>query len=127
MQTELTQRNIAEVGEEISHELGAEMIKNYQTANPLDVKNYTIGRSILDQILCQPGCVGLRFYNAYNESGEKTLVYTGVDEFGVSIVEYTEVNNEGDLFSQKAIVADRIRTEPGVGDSIFADLWEFFF
>jgi len=130
MNTELTQRNLTQVGEEISHELGAEMIKNYQAANPLDVKNYTVGRNILDEILAQPGCVGLRFYNAYNEIGEKTLVYTGVDEFGKSIVKYSVVNSEGSLDSKTAIVADRIRTE-GAGipadDSIFADIWEFFF
>ena len=64
--------------------------------------------NIIDQILAQPGCAGMRFYNAYNEIGEKTLVYTGVDEFGKAIVEYTIVTNEGDFDTQKAIVADRI-------------------
>lgn len=129
MNTELTQRSLAQIGEEISHELGAEMIKNYQSANPTDVKNYTIGSNILNQILAQPGCVGVRFYNAYNEIGEKTLVYTGVDEFGKSIVKYTIVNKEGNFDSKNAIVADRIKTEPGLPgtDSISADMWEFFF
>jgi hypothetical protein len=107
MQTELTKRPIAQVGEAITHELGVQMITDYQAANPTDVKSYHIGRNIIDQILSQPGCVGMRFYNAYNEVGEKTLVYVGVNESGNSIVEYTVVNNNGSLGAQKAIVADR--------------------
>ncbi|MEP7278025.1 MAG: hypothetical protein ABI813_05235, partial [Bacteroidota bacterium] len=82
MQAELTKRPLTQVGEEISHELGAQMIKDYQSANPADVKAYHIGRNIIEQILAQPGCAGMRFYNAYNEIGEKTLVYVGVDESG---------------------------------------------
>lgn len=107
MQTELTQRTIAQVGEEITHELGAQMITDYQSANPTDVKSYHIGRNIIDQILAQPGCVGMRFYNAYNEIGQKTLVYVGVDESGKSLIKYTVVNNDGNLVTQKATVADR--------------------
>ncbi len=110
-QTELTKRAVAQVGEAIPHELGAQMIRDYQAANPTDVKSYQMGRNIIDQILAQPGCAGMRFYNAYNEIGEKTLVYTGVDEFGKAIVEYTIVTNEGDFDTKKAIVADRINND----------------
>ncbi len=39
MQTELlTKRNIATIGEEITHELGAELVNNYRKAHPNDVK-----------------------------------------------------------------------------------------
>jgi hypothetical protein len=107
-QTELTKRPLTQVGEAIPHELGAQMIKNYQAANPTDVKNYYIGRNIIDQILAQPSCVGISFHNAYNEKGEKTLVYTGVDECGKSIIEYTIVTAQGGFDTQKAIVADRV-------------------
>jgi hypothetical protein len=108
MQTELLQKDLTRVGEEISHELGAQMVKDYQVANPTDVKAYFIGRNIVDQLLAQPGCVGIRFYNAYNEVGAKTLVYVGVDEFGKTIAEHTVVNNDGSLGTKKAIVADRV-------------------
>lgn len=107
MQTELLQKDLKTVGEEISHELGAQMVKDYQVANPADVKAYYIGRDIIDQVLAQPGCVGIKFYNAYNEEGKKTLVYVGVDEFGKNIVEYKMVAGDGSLESKKAIVADR--------------------
>ena len=107
MQTELTKRPLTQVGESIPHELGAQMIKDYQMANPASVKAHYIGRNIIEEILAQPGCVGILFNNAYNEIGEKTLVYTGVDEFGKSIIDYTIVTVEGAFESKQAIVADR--------------------
>ena len=89
------------------------MVKDYQTANPNDVHFYEIGRNIIDQILAQPGCAGMRFYNAYNEMGEKTLVYVGLNKRRKSIVEFTCINNEGALETNKGIVADRIKTGSG--------------
>jgi len=112
-QTKLSS-NIASIGEEIGVELGTQMVKGYRQANPSDVRSYLIGRDIIDQILAQPGCVGIKFYNAYNEIGEKTLVYVGVDLNGKAIIEFKVVNSEGQLDSAKGIVADRIRV-PGSG------------
>ena len=121
MQTELAKKTIAQVGEAITHELGAQMITDFQVANPTDVKSYHIGRNIINQILAQPGCAGMRFYNAYNEIGEKTLVYTGVDEFGKSLVSYTLVNDNGSFDTKKAIVADRL---PRPNDNNDTEWWE---
>lgn len=109
MQNQLTTKKaIQAIGEEIGYELGTQMVNDYQVANPSDVHSYVIGRNIIDQILAQPGCVGLRFYNAYNEKGEKTLVYVGLDSKGKSILELTSVNADGKLYIEKGIVADRI-------------------
>ena len=107
LKTELLQKDLNTVGEEISHELGTQMVKDYQVANPTDTKAYFIGRNIITEILAQPGCVGVKFYNAYNEEGKKTLVYMGVDEFGKNLVEYKIVNSDGSFDTKKAIVADR--------------------
>src|SRR5215213_1349656 len=101
--------NLAQVGEEVGLELGTQMIKSYRQANPTDVQWYMVGREIIEQILAQPGCVGLKFYNAYNEAGEKTLVYVGIDQNGKGILEYTVVNTQGELGKEKGIVADRIK------------------
>jgi hypothetical protein len=101
--------NLAQVGEEVGLALGTEMVKNYREANPADVQWYMIGREIIEKILSQPGCVGLKFYNAYNEAGEKTLVYVGIDQNGKGILEYSVVNTQGELAKEKGIVADRIR------------------
>jgi hypothetical protein len=113
MQNELiTKRDIQAIGEEIGFELGAQMVKDYQTANPQDTHCYVIGRNIIDTILAQPGCVGIQFSNAYNEMGEKTLVYVGLDADGKTILEYSTVNNIGELAFEKGIVADRLERRP---------------
>lgn len=108
MQKELiTKRPVAAIGEEVGYELGAQLVKNYQEANPNDTQFYTIGKNIIEQILAQPGVEGIRFYNAINEEGEKTLVYLGVDSNGKPIKEYSLVDNEGNIAARPAIVADR--------------------
>ncbi|NML22670.1 hypothetical protein HHL16_17435 [Pseudoflavitalea sp. G-6-1-2] len=113
MQNELiTKRTIEAIGEEIGYELGAQMVKDYQVANPQDSYCYVIGRNIIETILAQPGCVGIQFYNAYNEMGEKTLVYVGLDADGKTIIEYSTVTKEGQLSFEKGIVADRIERRP---------------
>lgn len=123
-QTKLSTKPVAQIGEEIGLELGTQMVKSYQDANPTDVSSYLIGREIIDQILAQPGCAGIKFFNAINEMGEKTLVYVGVDAKGKSILEVTVVSEEGRLASEKGIVADRVR--PGNSPSrIDADDWGF--
>jgi hypothetical protein len=103
----------ANVGEEIGLELGAQFISAYRKANPSDVTSYYVGRNILEQVMAQPGCVGIRFYNAYNEAGEKTLVYVGVTAEGTDMLNVTAVNANGQLDVQKGIVADRIRIGGG--------------
>lgn len=113
---------IASIGEEIGFELGSKLTKKYQSAHPQDVHSYIIGRNIIDQILDQPGCVGIQFYNAYNETGEKTLVYVGLDENGKSLLQYTSINNEGMLTFEKGIVADR--TDRG-GGGFDSDDWNW--
>ncbi len=125
-QTKLSSK-VASIGEEIGLELGTQMVKGYRQANPSDVHSYLIGRNIIDQVLAQPGCVGIKFYNAYNEFGEKTLVYVGVDQNGKAIVEFKVVNSEGQLDSAKGIVADRIRTRSFPSPSIADDeeYWAF--
>jgi hypothetical protein len=40
------------------------------------------GRAVLDEILAQPGCTGLRVYLGRNKQGETTLLAIGVDADG---------------------------------------------
>jgi hypothetical protein len=103
-------KSVAQIGEEIGLELGNNFVKAYQVANPTDVHYYVVGRSILDQILAQPGCAGIKFLNAYNEMGEKTLVYVGVDANGQVQLDFSVVTAGGELSAERAIVADRVRT-----------------
>ena len=119
----LALKKVASIGEEIGLELGTQFVKDYQIANPSDVRYYVIGRDIIDEILAQPGCVGIRFYNAYNEIGEKTLVYVGLDEKANVISEYSCINNEGMLENTKGIVADRAGTRGGRDSSLEEESW----
>jgi hypothetical protein len=108
MQKELlAKKDYASVGEEISHELAADFVKAYEQANPAAVRGYNIGRNIIDAILAQPGCVGLRFYNAINEANQPTLVYVGIDVEGKDLVKRIVITNSGDLAAADGILADR--------------------
>ena len=105
MQTELlTKRNIATIGEEITQDLGIQMVKDYGKAHPNDVRSYMIGKEILNQILAQPGCAGIQFYNAINELGQKTLVYVGLDQNGKQMVNYSVVTTDAKIQQEKGIV-----------------------
>jgi len=110
MQKELTtKKDYAAIGEEISHETGAEFIKAYEEAYPGENRGYyQIGRNIIDKILAQPGCVGMRFYYGLNEAGQKTLVYVGLDAEGKEILKRAVITSNGDLAVADGIMADRI-------------------
>lgn len=127
----ITKRDILSIGEEIGYELGAQMVKDYQMANPHDDQAYIIGRNIIDQILAQPGCVGIQFFYGYNEIGEKALVYIGLDQDGKAILQYSSVNSVGVMVTEKGIVADKgVRrpsstTPPPQGIDEDTSWWDF--
>jgi hypothetical protein len=99
------------IGAEISHELAAKMVKDHHDKFTLqNSHSYCIGANVINQILSQPGCVGLRFFDALNENGEKTLVYVGVDSKGKSIIEITTINEGGELAVIKASLGDQLFT-----------------
>ncbi|MDQ2721118.1 MAG: hypothetical protein M3Z26_15330 [Bacteroidota bacterium] len=100
-------KNLSEVGENIGLAEGIQLVNAFKEANPDATPGYYIGRNILDQILNQPGCVGINFKKCLSE-GEEHLVYTGVDEDGKDILQYSVVTITGDIVNQDAIVADKI-------------------
>ncbi|HEY8387021.1 MAG TPA: hypothetical protein VIK74_00375 [Parasegetibacter sp.] len=102
-----TQMN-ATVGEDIGFELGAKMVKDFQDQYPTENIGIQVGRNIIESILAQPGCVGMKIYNAIDENGNKTMVFVGLDEQGKHILEYNTVNQRGMLEKKDGIVADRV-------------------
>jgi hypothetical protein len=103
-----SQVDFQSVGEQISHELAAKMVKNHHDMHSIDESNsYYIGKNIIEQMLAQPGCVGIRFFDAINESGNKTLVYVGIDAKGKSILEYSTVDDHGRLAVVEGMAADK--------------------
>ncbi len=104
----LETKTLAEVGEDIGLAEGIKLVNAFTNANPDATKGYYIGRNVIDQILSQPGCVGINFRKCLTEMNEEHLVYTGVDADGKDILEYSVVTNTGDVVKQNAIVADRV-------------------
>ena len=100
-------KNLAQVGEEIGLAEGIQLVNDFREANPDATPGYYIGRNILDQILSQPGCVGIRFRKCLSNN-EEHLVYTGVDAEGKDILSFSLVTNTGDIEKYDGIVADRI-------------------
>ena len=100
-------RSLAEVGENIGLTEGVKLVNAFKAANPTATQGYYIGRNILEQILSQPGCVGINFRKCLTNMNEEHLVYTGVDADGKDILQFTVVTNSGDVVKQDAIVADK--------------------
>src|SRR5665647_3442980 len=104
----LETKTLAEVGEDIGLTEGIKLVNAFAAANPDATKGYYIGRNVIDQILSQPGCVGINFRKCLTEMNEEHLVYTGVDADGKDIIEYSVVTITGDIVKQDGIVADRL-------------------
>lgn len=66
-------------GGAISLELGATMTESYRNANPDELKGHFFGKEILQQILEQDGCMGIRMYYGIDSDGEKALIIVGAD------------------------------------------------
>lgn len=99
-----------DVGEHIGYELGAKMVKDYYDTYQ-EFGSQFIGKNIIEKILSQPGCIGIKLFNALNENNQKTFVITGVDTNGNPILEYAIVNPLGEIRTSEGIVADRIERD----------------
>jgi hypothetical protein len=100
--------NYQAAGELISLDLAGKLIKNHHDQYGFENSHsYNIGKDILVKILSQPHCVGISFRDAVNESGQKTLVYVGLDAKGKAILEITVVNEEGKIAVIEGLVGDR--------------------
>jgi hypothetical protein len=64
---------------DIPLQTAAEWTKNYRTNNPGQTQGHYFGKTAIDAILAQAGCVGIRIYYALDELGAKQLIITGVD------------------------------------------------
>ena len=104
----LETKTLAEVGEDIGLSEGVQLVNAFTAANPDATPGYYIGRNILEQIMAQPGCVGINFRKCLTNMNEEHLVYTGVDADGKDILEFSVVTNAGDIIKKDGIVADRI-------------------
>jgi len=108
LQKELLTKDYAAVGGQITHEQANDFVESYKEANPTGIAGYALGRNIIEKILAQPGCVGMRFHYGLNELGQKTLVYYGMDADGKDLITHTMVMENGVIKNEAAIAADLI-------------------
>ena len=59
--------------------------RHRQWAGPASEKGGMFARELLDRLLAQPGCVGLRYYHGRHADGRYAMVLVGVDEKGNDI------------------------------------------
>lgn len=56
------------------------MTAEYRQRNPNQTIAHFFGRDILQEMLDQPDCMGIRMYYGINENGERELVLVGADQ-----------------------------------------------
>ena len=66
-------------GSEISLTTGSNYTSNYRKNNPDGIKGIFMGKDVLQQILDQEGCMGIRVYYGENDDAEQKLVFVGAD------------------------------------------------
>jgi hypothetical protein len=78
-------------GEEFDLHTAASWTKNHRERHPEHPHSHFFGKEILQQILNQEGCVGLRFYHAHSKThsengGEKHLIIVGAKADGTDML-----------------------------------------
>jgi len=68
-------------GEEFDLQLAASWTKNHREKHPGQPVSHFFGKEILQKILGQEGCQGIRFY-PLNEDGQKHLIMVGATSDG---------------------------------------------
>ena len=94
------------VGKHIGYDLGVKMVKDYFDKFGEGGAQF-VGKNIIQEIITQPGCIGINIYKALNEEGSKTYVLVGLDKENNPILNYTAVNIDGQIKRTEGIVADR--------------------
>lgn len=73
-------------GKTITLEEAVSFTHSFQSENINEIKSFFVGSETLKKILTQEGCIGLRIYNGYDASANKSnRVLVGVDEMGEDI------------------------------------------
>ena len=73
------------IGREIPADQGKAWIKKFQDEKRGSIKAVFYGSNILEAILAQKDCVGIRIYNAVDDNGISTFVLVGAKENGNNI------------------------------------------
>ncbi len=67
-------------GESIELALASTWTANFREEFPEGIKAHFFGREIINQILEQEGCMGIRIFNALDDEGNAKLIIVGADQ-----------------------------------------------
>ncbi len=73
-------------GETVSPDASTRWINNYGQQNPTNILAHFFGNEIINQILGEKGCQGIRIFFALNDDGIQQLLLVGTDGFGGSLL-----------------------------------------
>lgn len=81
----------SKIGEEFDLHTAASWAKNHRERHPDHPHSHFFGKDILEKLLSQEGCVGLRFYHVHSKphseaGGEKHLVIVGAKADGTDML-----------------------------------------
>jgi hypothetical protein len=97
--------------EPIPLDLAARWTRNYRDKHPNETKAHFFGRNIVQKILDQESCMGIRVFYALDDDSQKQLIMVGADG---------EANNQVD-----GVIADRTYPCPdqcGQADALNSDV-----
>jgi hypothetical protein len=77
-------------GDSISMEATKRWEAAYVVRNPTGIQAHFFGNEIVNQILSESGCVGIRVYYALNDSGVQQLLLVGVTSTGGNLLPKSE-------------------------------------
>lgn len=73
---------IEKVGGPIELEKVRKWTQNYRRMNDKDTTSHLFGRKVIEKLLAQKDCQGIRIHYCVDDMGKKQLVLSGVDHFG---------------------------------------------
>ncbi len=79
-------------GESVSFDVAKQWVANFTQQNPLGVRAHFFGHEIINQILAEKNCTGIRIYYALNDSGIPQLLLVGARIGGSNIIPASGVN-----------------------------------
>lgn len=90
-------------GSEITYSEGSDLTAEYRRLNSGDTKGHFVGKDLINDLLAQEDCMGIRIYYGIDEYGNKELVIVGAD------------SNEDDILD--LIIDKTIKCPPTCGNS----------
>lgn len=83
----MTYKFSAADGSAIGKTIADKWIENYKQKNPGrgEIVAHFFGRDIIDKILAQEECLGIRIYYGLDEAGNKQLLLMGAKENGANL------------------------------------------